>query len=110
RRDCINVERLKEQDEDRFVEVVWSTILDGMAFPVGIAIEGEDKPGVLKEITTVISGYQNTNIKAVNIETQNSIFRGIIIVEVKNLEHLNVLIDKLRRIESVYSVSRYQEK
>ncbi len=110
RKDCVNIEKLKEQDEDRLIDVVWSAVVDGISFPVGIVIEGEDKPGMLKEITTVISGYQNTNIKMVNIETGNSIFHGIITVEVKNLEHLNILIDKLRRIEGVYIVSRYQEK
>ncbi len=110
RKDCINIERLREQDEDRLIDVVWSAVLDGVSFPVGITIEGEDKPGMLKEITTVISGYQNTNIKTVNIESENSIFHGIITVEVKDLEHLNALIDKLRRIEGVYSVRRYQER
>jgi len=110
RKDCVNIERLRAKDEDRLIDVVWSAVLEGMVFPAGITIEGEDRPGMLKEITTVISDYRNTNIKMVNIETQNSLFRGIITVEVKDLEHLNVLIDKLRRIEGVYSVSRYQEK
>lgn len=110
RKDCINIEKLREQDEDRLIDVVWSAMLDGVSFPVGIVIEGEDKPGMLKEITTVISGYRSTNIKAVNIDTENSIFHGIITVEVKDLEHLSVLIDKLRRIEGVYSVTRYQER
>lgn len=109
RKDCVNIEKLKEQDEDRLIDVVWSAMLDGMAFPAGIVIEGEDKPGMLKEITTIISGYQNTNIKSVNINTENSIFHGIITVEVKNVEHLNALIDKLRRIPGVYGVARYQE-
>ncbi len=110
RKDCINIENLRTKEEDRLIDVIWSAMLEGMVFPVAITIEGEDKPGMLKEITTVISDYRNTNIKMVNIETQNSLFRGIITVEVKDLEHLNVLIDKLRRIEGVYSVSRYQEK
>jgi len=110
RRDCVNIEKLKEQDEDRLIDVVWSAVLDGVSFLAGIVIEGEDKPGMLKEITTVISGYQNTNIRTVNIESENSVFHGVITVEVKNLEHLNVLIDKLRRIEGVYSVARYQER
>ncbi len=110
RKDCINIEKLREHDEDRLIDVVWSAVLDGISFPAGIVIEGEDKPGMLKEITTVISGYRSTNIKTVNIESKNSIFQGIITVEVKDLEHLNVLIDKLRRIEGVYSVTRYQER
>ncbi len=110
RKDCVNIERLREQDEDRLIDVIWSAVLDGVSFPAGIVIEGEDKPGMLKEITTVISGYRNTNIKTVNIDTENSIFHGIITVEVKDLEHLNALIDKLRRIEGVYSVARYQER
>jgi RelA/SpoT family (p)ppGpp synthetase len=110
RKDCVNVSKLKEKDEDRFVDVVWSKALDGMSFPAGIVIEGEDRPGMLKEITTVISGYQNTNIRMANVQSDGPIFHGLITVEVKDLEHLNVLIDKLRRINGVYSVSRYQER
>jgi guanosine-3',5'-bis(diphosphate) 3'-pyrophosphohydrolase len=110
RKDCVNVSKLKEKDEDRFVDVVWSKALDGMSFPAGIVIEGEDRPGMLKEITTVISGYQNTNIRMANVQSDGPIFHGLITVEVKDLEHLNVLMDKLRRIDGVYSVSRYQER
>jgi guanosine-3',5'-bis(diphosphate) 3'-pyrophosphohydrolase len=110
RKDCVNVSKLKEKDEDRFVDVVWSKALDSMSFPAGIMIEGEDRPGMLKEITTVISGYQNTNIRMANVQSDGPIFHGLITVEVKNLEHLNVLMDKLRRINGVYSVSRYQER
>jgi RelA/SpoT family (p)ppGpp synthetase len=110
RKDCVNVSKLKEKDEDRFVDVVWSKALDGMSFPAGIVIEGEDRPGMLKEITTVISGYQNTNIRMANFQSDGPIFHGLITVEVKDLEHLNVLMDKLRRINGVYSVSRYQER
>jgi guanosine-3',5'-bis(diphosphate) 3'-pyrophosphohydrolase len=65
---------------------------------------------MLKEITTVISGYQNTNIRMANVQSDGPIFHGLITVEVKDLEHLNVLMDKLRRINGVYSVSRYQER
>jgi guanosine-3',5'-bis(diphosphate) 3'-pyrophosphohydrolase len=110
RKDCVNVSKLKEKDEDRFVDVVWSKALDGMSFPAGIVIEGEDRPGMLKEITTVISGYQNTNIRMANVQSDGPIFQGLITVEVKDLEHLNVLMDRLRRINGVYSVSRYQER
>ncbi len=110
RKDCVNVAKLMEKDEDRFVDVVWSKMLDGMSFPAGIVIEGEDRPGMLKDITTVISGYQNTNIRMANVQSEGPIFHGLITVEVKNLEHLNVLMDKLRRINGVYSVSRYQER
>jgi RelA/SpoT family (p)ppGpp synthetase len=110
RKDCVNVSKLKEKDEDRFVDVVWSKALDGMSFPAGIVIEGEDRPGMLKEITTVISGYQDTNIRMANVQSDGPIFHGLITVEVKDLEHLNVLMDKLRRINGVYSVSRYQER
>jgi GTP diphosphokinase / guanosine-3',5'-bis(diphosphate) 3'-diphosphatase len=110
RKDCVNVSKLKEKDEDRFVDVVWSKALDGMSFPAGIVIEGEDRPGMLKEIITVISGYQNTNIRMANVQSDGPIFHGLITVEVKDLEHLNVLMDKLRRINGVYSVSRYQER
>ena len=110
RKDCYNVEQLKAKDEERIIELSWSRSVNGVKFAAGIKVEGEDKPGMLKEITTAISGYKNTNIRSVNIDTKDGIFYGVIMVDVADLDHLNKLIDKIRRIEGIYSVERYQER
>jgi RelA/SpoT family (p)ppGpp synthetase len=109
RKGCVNIEQLRAKDEDRIIELAWSKSAEESDFIAGIKVEGEDKPGMLKEITSVISGYKNTNIRSVNIDTKDSIFYGVITVYVKNLDHLNVLIEKIKRIPNIYSVERYQE-
>jgi GTP diphosphokinase / guanosine-3',5'-bis(diphosphate) 3'-diphosphatase len=72
-----------------------------------LIIKGEDMPGLLKDISNSITTYQNTNIKSVNITSNNSLFRGTITVYVKDLEHLNKLIDRLKKNKGIYSVERF---
>jgi GTP pyrophosphokinase len=57
----------------------------------------------------VISTYNNTNIRSVNIDSKDALFDGRITVYVKNTYHLSRLIEKLRRVRGVTSVERYEE-
>jgi (p)ppGpp synthase/HD superfamily hydrolase len=63
--------------------------------------------GLLKDISTNITSYQNTNIKSVNINTNNGMFRGTITVYVKDLDHLSRLIERLKKIKGIYSIERF---
>jgi GTP pyrophosphokinase len=64
---------------------------------------------MLSDITHVISTYNNTNIRSVNIDSKDALFDGRITVYVKNTYHLSRLIEKLRRVRGVTSVERYEE-
>lgn len=106
RKDCKNLINMLKHGEHKLIPVKWP-ISDGKHFVVGISIRGEDKPGVLNEISNCITNYKSTNIKSVNINTNESMFHGTITVYVSNLEHLNRLIEKLKRIQGIYSVTRF---
>ena len=64
---------------------------------------------MLNEITNVISVYSNTNIKSVSIASKGSLFDGTVILMVKNITHLNELIEKIKNIEGVFEVKRFEE-
>lgn len=106
RRDCKNLITMLEKGEHKIVPVSWPLTAD-QQFIAGIKVKGQDKPGVLNEITSSINNYKNTNIRSVNISANDSIFTGTVTVYVKDLEHLNHLIDRLKKIKGIFSVVRF---
>lgn len=115
RKNCQNILRLQCDAEtidkslqDRLVDISWPSTGEA-TFLSGIRISGDDRPGVLNEIAHAISSYMNTNIRSVNIETTQSAFYGSVLVYVENLEHLQRLMEKIRKVKGVSQVERYVE-
>ncbi len=106
RKDCKNLINMVKTNSERLVPVTWPKT-NGAFFVAGLTIRGDDVPGILKDISNSITAYQNTNIKSVNITTGDSLFKGTITVFVKDLEHLNKLIDRLKKNRGIYSVERF---
>lgn len=106
RKDCKNLINMLKHGEHKLVPVKWPNS-NGSQFVAGIKIRGEDNPGVLTDISNSITNFNNTNIKAVNISSTDSMFAGTVTVYVSNLDHLNRLIEKLKKMTGVYSVSRF---
>jgi len=106
RKDCKSLISILKSDESRVVPVSWPKT-NGAFFVAGLIIKGEDMPGLLKDISNSITAFDNTNIKSVNITTNDSLFRGTITVYVKDLEHLKKLIDRLKKNKGIYSVERF---
>ncbi len=108
RRNCRNVLAMRLNDEERLVEVSWPPASEA-DFIAGVRISGDDRTGLLNDITHTISTYNNTNIRSVNVTTKDSLFEGQFILYVKNTEHLNDIVDKLRRIKGVVKAERFEE-
>ncbi len=107
RKNCKNLERLMSIHQGRIIDVSWPNT-DGNYFIVAIKIVGEDRPGMLNDISQTIVNTQNTNIKSVNLQTHHSIFYGTVSINVKNLEHLNRIIEKLKKIPGIETVERFE--
>ncbi len=106
RKDCKNLINMLKHGEHKLVPVRWPNS-NGSQFVAGISIRGEDNPGALTDISNTITNFNNTNIKAVNINTSDSMFSGTVTVYVSDLEHLKRLIEKLKKMNGVYSVTRF---
>jgi len=115
RRNCRNIQRLlgdiseaSESMRSRLIEVAWPRTPAG-EYLGGIRMEGEDRPGVLNEIALAISNYENTNIRSVNIEAKpgTSVFSGSVLMTVRDLEHLERLIERVRKVRGVTAAERY---
>ncbi|MBU2492632.1 MAG: bifunctional (p)ppGpp synthetase/guanosine-3',5'-bis(diphosphate) 3'-pyrophosphohydrolase [Bacteroidetes bacterium] len=106
RKDCKNLLNMAEQSPEKIITVQWPRS-NGSYFVAGINIRGEDSAGILNDISNSITSYKNTNIKAVNINTSDSVFYGTVTVYVSDIEHLNRLIERLRKNKGIYSVERF---
>lgn len=107
RKTCNNLLNLSKIDSDKLVAVQWPAT-DGTFFVAGLTLKGEDSPGILNEIAHTIVSYRNTNIKSININTNDSTFEGSVMVYVSNLEHLNNLIDRLKKLKGLFKVERFE--
>ena len=107
RKTCPELLRISEKDPSKLIPVQWPGT-DSSLFVAGLTIMGEDSPGILNDISHTIVSYQNTIIKSININTDNSTFEGSVTVYVRNLEHLHRVIDRLKKLKGVYSVERFE--
>lgn len=105
RKNCNNIVNLYLMDPNRIIDVNWGEA--GISdFTGGVKLIGEDMPGLLNEITEVISKNFKRNIRSVNIFTKGSLFEGTIIFTVENVKQLNSIIEKLSSHKGIISVTR----
>lgn len=106
RRDCKNIVSLRLAESQRVVDVAWPGTVDG-EFIVALHVSGEDRPGILSDVTHAISTYNNTNIRSVNMNSRGSLFEGQIILFVRDTQHLDRIVEKLRSIQGMLDVARF---
>lgn len=109
RKSCVNLINLSSQDPSKLVNVQWPET-EGSLFVAGISVRGKDRPGILNDISHSIVTYQNTNIKSININSSESLFEGSVAIYVQNLDHLNRIIERLKKVNGVYSVERFESQ
>jgi (p)ppGpp synthase/HD superfamily hydrolase len=87
------------------VKVDWSQDAQQL-FPVEIEVEAFDRVGVFKDILAQIS-ETGTNVSAAKVSTRrgSSAFMRIV-VDVRDLKHLNLVLDAVRKVSDVYDVVR----
>ena len=110
----LNVENLMYEPERR-IAVEWGK--DGTVgtspvwetgFPVKLVVLCDNRPGMLKQITAVISDA-NTNIRNIEAKTAETHATVEIIVDIADLKHLERIISGVRKILGVRDVQRVQK-
>ncbi|HEY1341773.1 MAG TPA: TGS domain-containing protein, partial [Bryobacteraceae bacterium] len=102
---CPNVQSLM-YDVERKIEVEWARAAED-AFPVRIVIHTDDRPGMLNQLTSVLSN-ENTNIRSLEAKTETDHDGGIVemTVDVRDKKQLEKLVSAMRRISGVRDVER----
>ena len=105
---CPNVTNLLYEPE-RKIDVEWSQD-DGTpsAYPVKLTVFCDDRFGMLKQITAVISDTQ-TNIRNIEARTNNGQANVDIVLDIADLKHLENIVNGVRKIPGVHDVQRLQK-
>ena len=106
RTSCPNAKQMVERYPYRVVKTRWQETKKKSSFQATIRIAGTDEMGIVGQISHVISKDIGVQMRSINIENTNGDFDGTLRVFVNGLEHLDFLMNKLRSINGVFSVSR----
>ena len=107
---CPNVTNLL-YEPDRRIDVQWARgDKEGQptSYPVKLTLFCDDRFGMLKQITSVISD-QNTNIRNIEARTSNGQASIDVVLEIADLKHLQTIINGVRQIPGVHDVQRLQK-
>jgi guanosine-3',5'-bis(diphosphate) 3'-pyrophosphohydrolase len=102
-RACPNVQNLLYQTERR-IAVEWGGG-SVATFPVELLIRAKDRPGLLAEVTTVISDA-GSNIRMLESRPDRQNARVEASLEISDKRQLESILSNLRRINGVYGVER----
>ena len=108
RRDCPNFNWATEEERDRIIEVEWEDTSDA-SYSVEIEVAGHDRRGLLNEVLQAIS-ESKTNISAVSgrsDKNKNAIMH--VTIQIRNTDHLQSVVDKIKRVKDVYAVQRIMQ-
>jgi GTP diphosphokinase / guanosine-3',5'-bis(diphosphate) 3'-diphosphatase len=105
---CPNVVNLLYEPERR-IDVEWASD-DGTpsSYPVKLTVFCDDRFGMLKQITAVISDAK-TNIRDMQVRSSNAQANIDVILDIADLKHLENIINGVRKIPGVHDVQRLQK-
>lgn len=106
RTNCPNAIKLMSNFGYRIVKAKWTNQKE-IAFLTGIRITGTDDVGVVNNITKVVSNDFKVNMRSITVDSDDGIFEGTLMVYVNDTSHLDTLIKKLKLVNGVINVSRF---
>ncbi|PLW93718.1 MAG: RelA/SpoT family protein [Marinilabiliales bacterium] len=106
RLNCPNSARLHELYGYRVMTVKWMPSKESAHSLINLKIFGSDELGVVGMISKVITDDLRVNMRSINFKTKGKRFEGQVTVMIKDHEHLNQLIYKLKKVTGVERVTR----
>jgi GTP pyrophosphokinase len=103
--DCPNAMDDRIEPERR-VDLSWD-VADQRAFVVKLLIYADDRRGILADLANAITAT-GTNTRNASMHGVDGDARGVFLVEVNNLNHLQRVISTLKRVKGVRAVERTQ--
>ena len=105
RHDCPNAVMLQSRFANRVMKATW-IITENAKVTVNIEITGADRVGLVNDVTKIISGDLNINIKAISFSVDDGLFTGQLTIEVADKVGLTDTINNIRALEGINSVNR----
>jgi GTP pyrophosphokinase len=106
RKNCPNAQQLLSRYSYRVVKARWNQSEMTSSFPVTLHVTGIDDLGIVSNISDVISKDLQVNMRSISIDSNDGMFEGSITLFVKDTQHLEALIRKLKRVKGIMNIRR----
>ncbi len=106
KKNCNNIEALPDHKRARLIEVEWGSG-SGSVFSAQIELMAFNRSGLLRDISNVLA---NEKVNVVDIQSNTNkieqTVKAVLNIEVKSVDQLVLMMDKLSNINNVMSVQR----
>ena len=102
---CPNAPELRKRFGYRIVKARWSG-KGASQYSTTLRIVGNDDIGIVNNITSIIMKEDKIEMRSINIDSNDGLFRGNITVQLDDTSKLEALLRKLRTVKGVKQVSR----
>lgn len=105
-RTCPNAVRLEGLHPERFVRVSWSNEHSQAQYLVQIQTKALDRPGLLADLTKVMTEYRVNIVSASTVSTRDQVATARFSFHLAEMSHLNAVLAALRRVDGVFEAVR----
>ncbi len=106
RADCKNIERYRERDRERLINVSWIT-MGYQHYLAPVVITARDRPGLIRDIATVVS---EIGVNMASVSSNVAIGKEIAIIsatlEIDGLDQMQRVFARLEKVKGVIAVER----
>jgi GTP pyrophosphokinase len=104
---CDTLIRLAAQHGKNVIrdEIRWSQH-KAVSYLVTLELYGLDRPGILLDLTKLVTTYFSINMRAITLQSHDGIFEGTLSLYVTDIDTLNRLLEDMRKIKGVEQVRR----
>ncbi len=103
--DCPNAPEMRRRFGYRIVRAAWSG-KGSSQYQITLRVIGNDDLGIVNNLTSIISKDEKLILRSINIDSNDGLFRGNLVVMLNDNTRLEGLIKKLRTVRGVKSVER----
>ncbi len=105
RTDCPNAPEMRRRFGYRIVKARWSG-KGTSQYSITLRVIGNDDLGIVNNLTSIISKDEKLVLRSINIDSNDGLFRGNMVIMINDNTKLESLIKKLRTVKGVKQVDR----
>jgi GTP pyrophosphokinase len=104
RRDCPSLARTLARHPERSIVTEWGE-LGTRLYPADIVVRGNDRQGLLRDVTEVLT-REKANVIAARVQTRHSVASMHFTVEISDTDHLKRALSAIEGLRGVLAAAR----
>lgn len=102
---CPNAPELRKRFGYRIVKARWSG-KGSSQYTISLRVIGNDDIGIVNNITSIISKEEKIAMRSINIDSNDGLFSGCLVVQLDDTSRLEQLLKKLRTVKGIKQITR----